>query len=122
MFDGEAAGSLGADGTMRLNPTRNDTEIIAEQVGVSINIGDAYLTEVEQRADRAANVNWDNKQDVPPWRRQTARTNAADRADARHDLLQAAHAPKRWANRPPLDTSQRNPRHLLFSPSTTMGK
>lgn len=63
-----------ADGVIQLNLTRNDTEVIAKQVGFSIEIGDAYLAEVELRADRAVNVSWDIKQDVSPWRQQTNRS------------------------------------------------
>jgi len=65
------------DGVIQLNLARNDTEVIAKQVGFSINIGDAYLAEIELRADRPVSVNWDIKQDVSPWRQQTARTIAA---------------------------------------------
>ncbi|MFN0106151.1 MAG: hypothetical protein ACKV2U_29180 [Bryobacteraceae bacterium] len=64
------------DGAIQLNLTRNETEVIAKQVGFSIDIGDAYLAEVEFRADRTVTVSWDIKQDVSPWRQQTNRTVA----------------------------------------------
>lgn len=64
------------DGVIQLNLTRNGTEVIAKQVGFSIDIGEAYLAEVEMRADQAVNVSWDVKQDVSPWRQQTNRAVA----------------------------------------------
>jgi len=39
-----------ADGVIQLNLTRNETEVIAKQVGFSIDTGEAYLAEVEMRA------------------------------------------------------------------------
>lgn len=72
------AGSLATldDGVVQLNLTRNDTEVIAKQIGFSIAAGDAYLVEMEVRADRPVNVSWDVKQDVSPWRQQTNRAVA----------------------------------------------
>jgi len=64
------------DGAIQINLTRNDTEVIAKQVGFSIDIGDAYLAEVELRSDRPVSVSWDIKQDVSPWRQQTSRALA----------------------------------------------
>jgi hypothetical protein len=64
------------DGVIQLNLTRNEAEVIAKQVGFSIEIGEAYLAEVEMRADRPVNVSWDIKQEVSPWRQQTNRAVA----------------------------------------------
>jgi hypothetical protein len=72
------AGSIGLldGGVAQVNLTRNDTEVIAKQVGFTVNAGDAYEAEVEMRADRPVTVSWDIKQDVSPWRTQTSRTAA----------------------------------------------
>ena len=72
------AGSIAtlAGGVAQLNLTQNETEVIAKQVGFTVNAGDAYLAEMEIRSDRAATVSWDIKQDVSPWRQQVNRSIA----------------------------------------------
>jgi len=68
--------STAGEGVVQLNLTRNETEVIAKQVGFSIEAGQSYLAEVDLRADRTANVSWDVKQDVSPWRQQVNRAIA----------------------------------------------
>ncbi len=68
--------AVSEEGVARLNLTRNDTEVIAKQVGFSVTAGDSYLAEIEMRAERPVTVSWDVKQDVSPWRQQVNRSAA----------------------------------------------
>jgi hypothetical protein len=66
--------------TLIINVAQAGAPVILKQVGFSINTDRPYLAQIEIRADipdnTSANVYWDVKQDISPWRTEAGRTIA----------------------------------------------
>jgi hypothetical protein len=66
--------------TLIINVVQGGAPVILKQVGFSINTSRSYIAQIEIRADipdnTSADVYWDVKQDVSPWRTEAGRTIA----------------------------------------------